>query len=64
MARLFDSRTVEDAVEITERRVALLESQIEVLEQHVQDLRDGRDFDDQLRGPAPADRIGPGTPDP
>ena len=60
MARLFDSRTVEDTVEITERRVALLESQVESLEQMVQDLRDGRDFDRQLEVPSAVDQLGPG----
>lgn len=62
MARLFDSRTVEDTVEITERRVALLESQIESLEQLVHDLKEGRDFDRQLERRPGADQIGPGTP--
>jgi hypothetical protein len=64
MARLFDNRTVENTVEITERRVALLESQVESLEQTVKDLRDGREFDRQLQSPTPADRIGPGPDSP
>lgn len=63
MARLFDSRTVEDTVEITERRVALLESQIESLEQQVQDLREVRAFDRELKGGSPSDQIGPGLPE-
>ena len=62
MARLFDSRTVEDTVEITERRVALLESQIESMEQQLHELRERQDFDRQLNAPAESDRIGPGTP--
>ena len=64
MARLFDNRTVENTVEITERRVALLESQVESLEQTVKQLRDARDFDRQLGAPASADRLGPGPPTP
>lgn len=62
LARLFDRRTVEDTVEITERRVALLESQVESLEQTVKELRDTRDFDRQLQASTPPDRIGPGGP--
>lgn len=64
MARLFDNRTVENTVEITERRVALLESQVESLEQTVRDLRDGREFDRQLQSPPTAERIGPGPQTP
>jgi hypothetical protein len=60
MARLFENRTVENTVEITERRVALLESQVESLEQVLRDLRDGREFDRQLQSPPPTERIGPG----
>ena len=50
MARLFDSRTVEDTVEITERRVALLEQQIESLEGVINRLQQERDFDRELAG--------------
>lgn len=50
LARLFDSRTVEDTVEITERRVALLEQQIESLEDALKRLTEERDFDRELRG--------------
>ncbi len=49
LARLFDSRTVEDTVEITERRVALLEQQIESLEDTVKRLQEERDFDRELQ---------------
>ncbi len=48
MARLFDSRTVEDAVEITERRVALLEQHVESLEHQLSRLQQERDFDREL----------------
>lgn len=53
LARLFDSRTVEETVEITERRVALLEQQIELLEGTVKRLEEERDFDRELQGGAP-----------
>lgn len=62
LAHLFDRRGVEDTVEITERRVALLESQVESLEQTVKELRDARAFDRQLQTSPPPDRVGPGTP--
>ncbi|UCC26523.1 MAG: hypothetical protein JSU98_05340 [Gemmatimonadales bacterium] len=62
LARLFDSRTVEDTVEITERRVALLEQQIESLEDTVKRLTEERDFDRELRGEVEAPgRLAPPT---
>ena len=48
LAQLFDSRTVEDTVQITERRVALLEQQIEGLEALVDRMKEERDFDRAL----------------
>lgn len=50
LARLFDSRTVEDTVQITERRVSLLEQQVESLEALVDRLKDEREFDRALSG--------------
>jgi TolA-binding protein len=63
MARLFDNRTVEDTVEITQRRVSLLESQIESLEHTVSQMREAQAFDRQLRADPEKDRIGPGAPE-
>ncbi len=52
MARFFDTRTMEDAMAINERRVALLESQVESLEHTVDQLRAAQSFDRELgRGP-------------
>lgn len=48
LARLFHSRTVEETVQITDRRVALLEQQVEQLEGMVARMREERAFDRQL----------------
>lgn len=61
LARLFDSRTVEETVQLTDRRVALLEQQVEVLETMVQRLQEERDFDRQLGGGG-GDALPPGDP--
>lgn len=54
MARFFDSRAMEDAMAINERRVALLESQVESLEHTVDQLREAQSFDRELkRAPEP-----------
>jgi len=61
MARFFDTRTMEDAMAINERRVALLESQVEALEHTVDQLRAAQSFDRELgRGPEP-ERLPPGA---
>lgn len=60
MARLFENRTVEDTVQITERRVSLLEQQLEGLEGAVRDLSAKLDFDHQLTAASPERRL----PDP
>jgi len=59
LARLFDSRTVEDTVQLTDRRVALLEQQVEALEGLVTRLQDERAFDRELQGGATQPRIPP-----
>ena len=59
-ARLFESRGVEDAVQLNERRVALLEQQVEGLESTLRDLREKLDFDHQLKSGA-AERALPGA---
>lgn len=48
LASLLASREVTDAVQITERRVALLEQQVESLENLTRQLRETRDFDREL----------------
>ena len=62
MARLFDSRTVEDTVEITERRVALLEQQVESLEGVIHRLKEERAFDRELKGKQSQRELSPGDP--
>lgn len=54
LARLFESRGVEDSVAILERRMALLEQQMEALDGSVKQLSEIADFHRQLRaGSAP-----------
>ncbi|HSG48509.1 MAG TPA: hypothetical protein VLA43_11890 [Longimicrobiales bacterium] len=48
LAKLFVSRTVEETVQITDRRVALLEQQVESLEGLVARLQEERAFDREL----------------
>ena len=47
LAQLFDARTVEDTLAITERRVALLEQQVESLEGVVRRYEEERRFDEE-----------------
>lgn len=64
LARVLHSRTVEDTVQITDRRVALLEQQVESLEGTVARLREERDFDRELQsGAGSAQLPGPGSQD-
>jgi hypothetical protein len=64
LARLFDSRTVEETVQLTDRRVALLEQQVEVLEGMVDRMQEERDFDRQLEaGGGGGGVLSPGDPD-
>jgi len=53
-AKLFDIQNVESTLQMSERRMSLMEQQIEGLEQEVRRLREARDFDDALQA-------GPGT---
>ena len=48
LGNLMNSRTVEDTVAITERRVALLEQQLESLEHTVRRQQEEEDFDRAL----------------
>jgi len=60
MARFFDTRTMEDAMAINERRVALLESQVEALEHTVDQLRAAQSFDRELGRGSDPERLSPG----
>lgn len=61
LARLFEHKGLEDTVGIMDRRMALLESQIESLEHTVKQLSEASDFHRQLgSGAKPS---APGSPD-
>ncbi len=53
-AMLFQDQRIQDTVAITERRVALLESQIESLEHQLSQVKDAQDFDRRLESGEPA----------
>ena len=53
LAKVNEVRGVEETVAITERRVALLEQQLEAMESSVRNIEEGRAFDRALgSGPA------------
>jgi hypothetical protein len=49
LSRVFESRGMDEALQITERRIALLETQMETLESSMNRLEDAASFDAQLR---------------
>ena len=49
LSKVFESREVSESVGIMERRMALMESQIEVMEGSMKRLEDTSSFDSQLR---------------
>lgn len=49
-AKVFQSKAVEETLAITERRVALLEQQLEVMDETVRRLTEAQEFDAQLKG--------------
>ena len=55
LARLFESRELDETVRILERRVELQEHQLEALQASVQQLSEARDFDRQLAAPRAPD---------
>jgi len=55
LSKGLDARGHDEAVVILERRVALLESQIESMEQSVSRIEETSAFDAQLRKPSPPD---------
>ena len=57
LAQLFDARTVEDTLAITERRVALLEQQVESMESVVRRYEEERRFDRELASGRPAGEL-------
>jgi hypothetical protein len=53
LAKAFETKGMEESVRILERRMELQEQEIALLNQTVRSLADGRDFERQLRPPAP-----------
>jgi len=61
LGKVNEVRGVEETVAITERRVALLEQQLEAMDATVRHLEAGEAFDHALKSGAPAQQQG-GTP--
>ena len=55
LARVFESRSVDETVRILERRVELQEQQIEALQSSLDKLSETQDFDRQLAAPRAGD---------
>jgi len=53
LSKFFDVRGHEEVISLLERRMALLEQQVEIVEGSVRRLGDERDFDRQLGSGAP-----------
>ena len=54
LARVFESRTMDETVRILERRVELQEQQIETLQASLKQIADAHEFDRQLSAPRDA----------
>ena len=50
LSRVFENRNQEESVQLLERRLALLEQQVEAFESSLGRLEEGAAFDRQLRG--------------
>jgi hypothetical protein len=62
LGRFFDHKGLDESVHIMERRMALMEQQIESLESSVQRIAEVTDFHNALDAGAPrAERLGAGT---
>ena len=63
LSRFFDKKRNDDAVSILERRLALVEQQVESIESTVQRLADTAEFDEKLSTPpeGPTQITGPGS---
>jgi hypothetical protein len=55
LARVFESRSVDETVRILERRVELQEQQIESLQSSLEKLSETQEFDRQLSAPRAGD---------
>jgi hypothetical protein len=58
LARVFETRSLDESMRILERRVELQEQQIDVLQSSMQHLTEARDFDRQLAAPRAPDAQG------
>ena len=63
LSKFFDKKGSDEAVSILERRMALMEQQLESIESNVQRLVETADFDRKLAAPTehPAQITGPGS---
>ena len=63
LSRFFDKRGSDEAISILERRMALMEQQLESIESSVQRITDTAEFDHDLAAPAqgPAQISGPSS---
>ncbi len=63
LSRFFDKRGSDEAISILERRMALMEQQLESIESSVQRIADTAEFDHDLTAPAqsPAQISGPSS---
>ena len=63
LSRFFDKKGSDDAVSILERRMALMEQQLESIESSVQRIADTAEFDHKLTAPpqSPAQISGPSS---
>lgn len=55
LGKTFEHRALDETVRILERRVELQEQQIDMLQNSIREISDGREFDRQLSAPPPAD---------
>lgn len=61
LSRFFEGRGQDESMKIMERRLALLEQQIDVLEGAVRRVEEVAEFDSKLRGEGPAGSLPPGS---
>ncbi len=60
LGRFMDRRDLDETVGILERRMALMEQQIETMEGSVRQIAEATEFQRALAGPKPADETGSG----
>ncbi len=60
MGRFFDHKGLEETLQLMERRMALMEQQIETLEGGMRRIEEVTEFHKALDSPAPTSRLSPG----